>query len=509
MLRVPVTNTYLAKFQGFNRRMLEYIENTKKYTYNVLEGAVRSSKTVANIWAAAFAIEESKDRLHAAMGYSAKAAVRNIFESDGLGLMYFPLWQGRLFTKSIGPNTYSLVLMPPPGSDMPIKEILPLAGGDADSESSFRGASIGIVMITEANLLHANSITALNERTYAAHIRRFFIDFNPSSPANFLYSFIGKKWLGGMKELPLVTKTDLPVGYVKKTKKGKILHVLQYMHCTFEDNKSLTEERIEEILMSNDPDSPEYQRNVLGLRASGSGKIYNLRQDRNFIEGQIERAKYFKYAVVADPGISASETAFVMGGLTNDKNPELHVLNEYVHENNMESTSNQKTDTDYVFDFFAFIKECELVMGQQPNKIIVDASAVAFIREYNKNARANGIAYSLTVAVKGDIDQRIKQGKSLQYQGRLKFHKVGAQRTISEYGNAEYDEKKSLKGDYVRLDEPTRGVQIGCIDCTEYLTEWAAPTLFRPIVGINASNFPQYRTKVGALYKNGGKGEYK
>ena len=505
MLAVPYSNIYLEKFKGFNRRILEYIQNSKDYTYNVMEGAVRSSKTVANVYASAMAIEASTDRLHAAMGFSAKAAVRNIFESDGLGLLYFPLWQGRLYTKSVGPGVYSLVLMPPPGSNMPIKEILPLAGGDADSESSFRGNSFGICIITEANLLHPNSIIALNERTYAANLRRFFIDFNPSSPANFLYSFIGKKWLSGMKELPLKPGTPLPIGYVKTLASGKQHKVLQYLHCTFTDNMSLTPERIEEILSTNDPDSPEYKRNILGLRASGAGKIYFLRK-HNYIEGQIERSKYFRYVIVIDPGTSASETAFVLAALTNDKVPELHILNEYAHENNMEVPASQKSDTDYAYDAFNFIKECEEIMGMQPWKVIVDASAVSFIREYQRNARINGIAYPLHQCAKGEIDERIKNGKSLQYTGRLKYHKIGAQKTISEYEDAEYDEKKSLNGKYERLDAPSRGKQIGLIDCTEYATEAFSYILFRPVVGMEAKDFSPYKLRVGALNNNGGIG---
>lgn len=500
MLQVPRSNQYVEKFKGFNRRVLEYIQNSREYTYNVMEGAVRSSKTVANVYAFAMAIEESKDKLHAAMGFSAKAAVRNIFESDGLGLIYFPLWQGRLFTKSAGPGVYSLVLMPPPGSNMPIKEILPLAGGDADSEASFRGSSLGIVMITEANLLHPNSIIALNERTYAADIRRFFIDFNPSSEANFLYSFIGKKWLN-MKTLPLKIGTPLPVGYIKPLPNGKQHKILQYLHCTFSDNMSLTPERIEEILLTNDPDSPEYKRNILGLRASSAGRIYNLTKAKNFIKGQIHRATYFRYVIVIDPGTSASETAMILAALTNGRVPELHILNEYAHENNMESLTTQKSDTDYAFDAFQFIKECEEIMGMPPWKIIVDAASVSFIREYNRNARINGVVYPLNPSIKGTIDERIKNGKALQFNGRLKFHEIGAQKTIAEYESAEYDEKKSINGKYERLDAPERGKQIGLIDCTEYATEVFHGLLFRPLAGNETT---PYHIKVGAI-NNGGR----
>lgn len=503
MLAVPKSTIYTDKFKGFNRRTWEYINNTKNYTYNVLEGAVRSSKTVANIYAMAMAIEESPDRLHAAMGFSAKAAVRNIFESDGLGLMYFPFWQGRLFTESTGPGTYALVLLPKEGSGMPIKKILPLAGGDADSESSFRGASFGIVGITEANLLHPNSITAINERTYAATIRRFFIDFNPSSEANFLYRFIGRKWLG-MRTLPLRTGTPLPLGYTKTLASGKQYKVLQYMHCTFSDNLSLTPDRIEEILAANDPDSPEYKRNVLGLRASGAGKIYMLRP-KNFVEGQIFRAKYFRYIIVADPGTSASETAFLLAALTNDKVPELHILNEYAHTNNMENLASQKADIDYVYDLFNFIRECEDIMKMPPWKIIVDVAAVPFIREYSRNAKLNKIIYPLTPSVKRPINERIKSGKTLQYSGRLKYHKIGAQKTISEFEDAEYDEKKSLNGEYVRLDNPTKGKQMGLVDCTEYAIEAFTYALFRPIAGQRESEFQPTKLRTSKTINSIGK----
>lgn len=483
MLQVPVSSLYIEKFKGFNRRMLEYIQNSRKYTFNVLEGSVRSSKTVANVYAAAMAIEESHDRLHAAMGFSAKAAVRNIFESDGLGLMYIPYWQGRLFTKSVGPGVYSLILMPPKGSDMPIKEIIPLAGGDADSEASFRGASIGIAIITEANLLHPNSITALNERTYAADIRRFFIDFNPSSPANFIYSFIGKKWLG-IDTLPLKTGTELPIGYTKISTTGRKLNILQYMHCTFSDNMSLSKDRIAELIDTSDPNSPEYKRNILGLRASGAGKIYLLRT-QNYIDGQINRAKYIKYIIVADPGETNSETAFELCALTNERVPQIHVLHVYTHRNAMEDLSKQKTDVDYVYDFFKFIRECEEIMGgMSPWRIIVDTAAVSFIREYSRNARMNGIAYPLYPSVKSKIDERIKEGLALLYSGRLKFHKVGASQAIAEYEAVEYDEKKSLGGTYERLDDPVRGTQLGCVDCTEYAMDAFLYELFKSTGGV-------------------------
>lgn len=479
MTIVPYSTKYLEIHKGYNRRMLEYIANSRNYIYNCLEGAVRSSKTVANIYACAMAIEESRDVLHAVMGYSSKAAIRNVFESNGLGFLYLPFWQNRLYTKSIGAGIFSLLLKPAPGSDMPEKEIIPLAGGEADSESSFRGASFGIAFITEANLLHPNSIIALNERTYAAHIRRFFVDFNPSSPANFLYAFIGRKWLG-IKELPLRTDTELPIGYKRKLEDGSYTNILQYLHCTFSDNLSLSKKRIMEIKAANDPNSPEYARNILGLRASGVGKIYTLR-DYNVIKGQICRSRYFRYVIVADPGETASETAFILAAITNDRIPELHILNEYSHTNAMEGNiANQKTSELYVKDFFTFIREAEEIMGMLPSKIICDVAASSFIRAYNSLARGNGIVYPLRKSVKGEISERIKDGISLQFSGRLKYHSVGAAKTISEFENAEYDEKKSLKGTYERLDNPHRQ-QLGLVDCTEYAIAAFGNFLFRKV----------------------------
>ena len=477
MIKVPTTTTYLDKFRGFNKRYLEYINNSRNFTFNVLEGAVRSSKTVCNIYAAALAIEESPDRLHVAMGYSAKTAVKTIFESDGLGLMYFPPWQGRLFTKSVGPGIYSLVLMPAKDSTHPVKEILPLGGGESDAESSFRGMSVGIVILTEANLLHPISINSIVERTYAASIRRFFIDFNPTAAGNFLYKFIGNKWLG-IEELPLKPGTERPIGYSKVLPDGRKHNILQYLHATFKDNLSLGEDRIQEIVAMSDPESPEYKRNVLGLRASGVGKIYRLTKE-NFLHGQIERARYFRYVVVADPGQNKSETAFLVAAITNDKIPELHILHEYTHINSDLAPEQAKSELDYVYDFFAFIKEAEQITQMQPWKILVDPAATSFIREYNRNAKVNGIYSTLASAVKNKIDERIKMGITLQYSQRMRFHSHGGQRTAQEFEAAEYDERKSLKGLYERLDNPASSTQLGLVDCAEYAIEAFAYHLFK------------------------------
>lgn len=474
MIKVPPSTTYTDKFKGFNRRTLEYIHNTKYYTWNVLEGAVRSSKTVANIFAAAMAIEESTDRIHFAVGFNSKVAIRNIFESDGLGLLYMPQWQGRLYTKALGPGTYILVLQSPYGTVMPIKEIIPVGGGESDSEASFRGMSVGIVIITEANLMHPATLNALDQRTFKADIRRFFVDFNPSSPANFLYAWMGKRMK--REDLPLVTGTEHPVGYDVDN-----YHVLQYLHMTFVDNLSLSEERIAQIMAVSDPNSVEHKRMIQGLRASGAGKMYNL-TTKNELTGQIIRAKYLRYVVVADPGESASETAFDLIAMTNDSMPELHVLHSYDHVNNMEQEQSKKSDSDYAIEFFKFIKECEMITTMQPWKIIVDPAAISFIREYNRKAKSHGVYYNLHPAIKRDIDERIKMDQSLLHTGRLKFHMTGAKSAYLEFDNAEYDEKKSKNGKYERLDAPHLGKQIGHLDNVEYGTEAFSYYMFRGLI---------------------------
>lgn len=475
MTKVPYTSDYTNKFLGFNKRTLEYIANSRFYTYNVLEGAIRSSKTVANIFAFAQAVEESKDRLHFAMGYSSKVAVKNIFESDGLGLLYFPGWQGRLSTKALGPNTYILVLDPPPGSKMPQKEIIPVGGGESDSEASFRGMSVGCAIITEANLMHPESLNALEKRTAVADIRRFFFDFNPSSPANFLYSWLGKRI--HMNELPFKSKTKHPLGY----QLGKF-KIMQYLHMTFSDNLSMTKERIEELMIASDPESADFKRNILGERAAGAGKIYRVR-NINLLEGTIIRSRYARYIIIIDPGQTASETAMIAMAMTNDKIPEIHILNEYSHTNNSEAYSDMKSETDYAYDSFAFIKESERMLGFQPWRIIVDPAAISFIREYNRNAKLNGIYYPLTPGKKREIDERIKIDIALLFTGRLKFHKFSGQKTKFEFEDAEYDEKKSMKGKYERLDDPSHGKQIGLIDCTEYGIEEFAYFIFNQQAG--------------------------
>lgn len=484
MRKLAPSTTYNDKFKGFNKRSLEYLHNSKYFVFNVLEGAVRSSKTVLNIFAFAMAVERSKDRLHFAVGFSTKVAIKAIFESDGLGLIYFPAWQGRLFTKALGgPDNYALILKSN-DPNMPDKEIMPIGGGSSDSESSFRGLSVGCVIVTEANLQHVDTLNALYGRSFNADVRVFFFDFNPTSPKNFVYFWLASKC--ALNYLPLKVDTEHPVGYNIEHSKGK-LRALQYMHCIFKDNLSLSPQRVAEITMMSDPNSPDYQRNVLGLRASGAGKIYHL-TEKNTFEGLVNRAHYSKWVAVADPGISISETAFVLVALTNSTIPEAHVIHCYTHRNGEgKDLAYFKSDENYAVDFCSFIKECEVIMGTPPFKIICDNAAISFIREFNRLKRSQGIYYFLNDAFKRDIDQRIRIGQSLLASGRLKFHKVSGAKARFEFEDSEYDENKSAKGTYVRLDDPKSGKQIGLIDAVEYSLEAFANILYRGVPIYNKS----------------------
>jgi len=438
-------NYYLKTFKSPNKRTKEYLRKTYESTWNILEGSVRSSKSTINVLAFCLALEESPNTLHMAIASSASLARTVLFDCEGLGISYYPQWQahtnkyGERYEQRIFKGKYqgydALFIKPAKGNNHGVKTIIAMGGDTSVSYESFRGMSLGMVIATEINLLHLNTLNEIKARTIASKYRRVFLDFNPTTPTHYVY-----KWLNDLNDV-------------------------NYLHMTFDDNPAITKERKEEIMKEYDPDSIEYKRMILGQRVAGEGLIYNVR-DYNIITGKIDFNNYGKYVISADPGINASGTCFILCAMTNDMK-EIHILHEYYHRNKDERHLGIKMPQDYLYDFFDFIKQCEQIMGYAAWRVLCDPADITFIREYQRNQYQNRIGYVLYNAVKDLIDIRIKEGINLLYTGRLKFHNICA-RTIDQFKRAEYDENKSKNGRYERKDDPIRDVDVGMIDATEY-----------------------------------------
>ena len=442
-------NGFVEKFIFPSQRVLKYIYRSLSTTFNIQEGTVRSAKTTNHILGFCMTLEESPDILHLAIATTNSSARTILFEGDGLGIKYYPEWQERIeivngqkvhFPQRIFECKYKetdcLMLLPKKGSNHPIKYILAYGGLNADSHYPYRGYSIGTVIATEYDLLHPNTRQEIMNRTVASRLRRYFFDFNPNDVAHPVY---------------------------EKLKQFEKTGRYNYLHTTFLDNPSLSEEKIKEIESEYDPESEDYKRYIKGERISPEGLIYRVR-DYNIIN-EYDIKDYIKFISVADPGENGSATVFLLIGLRKGC-VGIDVLKEYWHRNMELKGHAIKMPYDYALDYIEFCIDCEKLIGKQLADRLTD-NDITFRRELDRIKWKYNYGHNFNVVKKEEINDRIKTGINLMYKERLRFYK-DCKKTIESYKSAIYDPIKKKIGKYERLDAPSKGTMIDCIDSVEY-----------------------------------------
>lgn len=443
-------NLYEKYYVIPNHRSLGYIVNNKA-TFHISEGTVRSGKTTDNISKFATIVEESPDMLFLAIGQTQPTAKTILFDGDGLGLEHYPDWQEKRFKignkivirrSRIRAGKYkgndALILDPIKNSGKPRKYIVAFGGMNADSHTKYKGWSVGAFIATQWELLHELTRSELIKRTIASRYRKHIIDLNPTAPEHQIYAEF-ERW---EKE-----------------------STVNYIHKTLKDNPILTDERIKEIMAEYDPESIDFQRDILGLRVSAEGLIYRVR-NYNIIS-EFDPNNYYQYVISADPGVNHSATSFVLVAITHDRK-NIDVLKSYYHKNDDKEGLAIKMPTDYALDYIEFIKASMQMMGKAPMDVLSDLD-VTFIREFERIkyvSKLGGINLNKTFK-KDKIHDRIKMGINLLWKERLRFYN-GCGEVIKAYKVAKYNEKEKDKGNYIRYDNPSEQTMIDPIDSVEY-----------------------------------------
>lgn len=235
----------------FGDKHKEYIRNCRYCTFNILEGAVRSGKTIDNVFAFAHELMTTPDKFHLATGSTIANAKLNIGDANGFGLEY--IFRGQCRWGKYKNNDCLRIKGPYTGGR---ERIVIFAGGSkADSFKKIRGNSYGMWIATEINLHHDNTIKEAFNRQLAAKRRKIFWDLNPSHPKAPIYTeYIDK--------------------YAEKAEKGELKGGFNYQAMTIFDNITITEERLEEIISQYDMASIWYLRDILGKRSIAEGLVY-------------------------------------------------------------------------------------------------------------------------------------------------------------------------------------------------------------------------------------------
>ncbi len=235
----------------FSDKHIEYIRRCQFCTFNFLEGAVRSGKTVDNIFAFAHELMTTPDRIHLATGSTMGNAKLNIGDANGFGLEW--IFRGQCHWGKY--HNLDALIVKGPSTNFRSKVVIFAGAGNQYSYQKIRGNSYGMWIATEINLHHDNSIKEAFNRQLAAKRRKIFWDLNPCHPKAKIY-------------------TDYIDKYAELDKAGKLLGGYNYQHMTIFDNINITKERIDEIVSQYDPGSIWYIRDILGKRSIAEGLVY-------------------------------------------------------------------------------------------------------------------------------------------------------------------------------------------------------------------------------------------
>lgn len=229
----------------------EYIRKCRYATFNILEGAVRSGKTVDNVYAFAHELKTTPDRIHLATGSTMGNAKLNIGDANGFGLEW-------IFRNQCHWGKYKdmeALKIRGPSTNFKEKIVIFAGASSSDSFKKIRGNSYGMWIATEINLHHDNTIKEAFNRQLAAKRRKIFWDMNPEHPKAAIY----------------VNYLDV---YDRKAKEGTLKGSYNYAHFTIYDNVNISQERLEEIVSQYDENSIWYIRDILGKRSIAEGLVY-------------------------------------------------------------------------------------------------------------------------------------------------------------------------------------------------------------------------------------------
>lgn len=431
----------------FGDKHKAYIRACRYNTYNILEGAVRSGKTIDNVFAFAHELMTTPDKIHLATGSTIANAKLNIGDANGFGLEY--IFRGQCRWGKYKDNECLRIKGPYTGGRERI--VIFAGGGKADSFKKIRGNSYGMWIATEINLHHDNTIKEAFNRQLAARRRKIFWDLNPSHPKDHIY----------------VEYID---NYAEKDKKGELKGGYNYQKMTIFDNINITEERLEEIISQYDADSIWYLRDILGNRSIAEGLVYPklarsiTAKDGLFLMKRSDALKLNKQEklieinVGVDFGGNGSGHAFVASAPTQGYEMLIALASEW----------HDATDTDpedLAKLFIAFIKKIKSMYGYVTH-VYFDSAEPVLIRGLKNALVKNNMGDIQTRdAIKSQITNRIFTLTTLSANGRF-FYTEDCETLTSAISMAVWNPKE-IKLE--RLDDGTS--DIDSLDAFEYSYE--------------------------------------
>ncbi len=434
---------------NFSQKHKDYIKRSANCMYNIAEGAIRAGKTVDNVFAFAYELKTTKDKLHLATGSTVANAKLNIGDANGFGLEY--IFRGQCRWGKYKDNDALFVRGP---STRGKQRIIIFAGGaKADSFKKIRGNSYGMWIATEINLHHDNTIKEAFNRTAAASKRKFFWDLNPDNPNAEIYTeYIDK--------------------YERKAKSGKLLGGYNYQHFTIDDNINISEQRRAEIKSQYDATSIWYKRDILGQRCIAEGLIYRIFAENYKMYAWTDALpRNLNIIIGVDFGGNNSAHSFTATGITPDFKNVIVLTSERI---SCRKDDGSDIDPDQLGLLFCdFCKRVINVCGNI-SRVYCDSAEQVLIAGLRTAARKQGLSWlSIQNSLKDEINNRINLTVQLMAQGRFFYIPDKAESLKSALRTAIWDPKEKTKN--VRLDDGSS--DIDSLDSFEYTIEREARRL--------------------------------
>jgi PBSX family phage terminase large subunit len=310
----------------FSRKQLDVIANATA-RLNILDGSVRSGKTIASLVAWIMFVGEAPPGELLMVGKTERTLKRNVLDllESMVGSKHFKYKQGAGEAYLFGRRIY-------------------LAGAnDERAEGKIRGMTLAGAYGDEITLWPESFFTMLLSRLSLPGAR-FIGTTNPDSPFHWLNTrYLEKAGLLNLKrwQFRLEDNLNLDPAYVEALKK-------EYTGLW-------------------------YKRFILGLWVLAEGAIYDMWDDARFVRPAPEDLQRFIVAV--DYGTS-NPCTFGLYAWKDGPRPVVHLVREYWYDS--KETGRQKTDAEYADDFREWLGDIN------PEAIYVDPSAASFIAELRK-----------------------------------------------------------------------------------------------------------------------------
>jgi PBSX family phage terminase large subunit len=380
----------VIEWQPFGAKSLEFIRNpvSQDARINILEGSVRSSKTVTMIPKLLIYCKHGPPGLLLIVGVSKDTVYDNVLRD--------------LFD-TVGTSNYSYNRQT---GDLTVfgRSIKVIGAKDDGSEKYLRGKTLAGAYVDELTLIPEKFFKQLLNRL-SVRGAKLYATTNPDTPSHYIYTEY------------ISDEEKLSSGLVK------------VIHFVLDDNPNLDEEYKRDIAKSYS--GLFYKRFILGLWVMADGAIYDMWTDDNLYDALpfhiADPAHPYDRDVAVDYG---TQNPMVFLDILHDGHG-VYVENEYHYAG--KANQAQKTDSEYADDLDKF------TAGKGINQIIVDPSAASFIAELKKRG------YRVKQA-DNDVENGIRLMASMIQLRMLKVNKRCVN-FVREVGSYVWDEKARMRGE--------------------------------------------------------------